>query len=407
MTSSLVNHAPQNTNATGPALIAAFLAIGLSGFAIGTSEFVVMGLLPDIAADLAISLPQAGHLVSAYAIGVMIGAPLFAVLGARVPRRRLLILLAGLHSLANLAALAADGQTYLLITRFAAGLPHGAYFGAAAVLGASLVPPANRGRAVGYVMLGLTMAMLVGTPLATWVGYAYGWRIAFGMIGAVCLLGAASIRFVVPQVSAQEGGSLSTELRSLANPRLWLALSVAGVGFGGMFCVFSYIAPLLTTVSGLSDSNLPFALALFGAGGVVGTLLGGRFADVALMRTIGGALLYTTLLLAVFSWLAGRVPTALLGTFLLGGIVSIGPGLQIWLMDVAGQAKTLGAALTHSAINFANALGAWLGGLTIAASGGFLSLGWTGALLGLGGLLLFGLAFATQNTSVPAGENNE
>jgi len=386
---------------SAPSLIAAFLALGLCGFAIGTSEFVVMGLLPAIAADLAISLPQAGHLISAYAIGVMLGAPLFAVLGARAPRRRLLIQLAMLHSMANLAALIVHGEAALIATRFAAGLPHGAYFGAAAVMGASLVQPAHRGRAIGFVMLGLTLAMLAGTPLATWLGNREGWRVAFAAIGIVCLLGAVMIRLVIPQMPKPASASLWSELHSLAKPRLWLALAVVGVGFGGMFCVFAYIAPLLTEVSGLNEEHVPLALALFGAGAVLGTLVGGRFADLALMRTIGGALLYATVLLALFSWLADSVPTALLATFLLGGIVAIGPGLQIWLMDLAGPAKTLGAALTHSAINFANALGAWLGGLTIAAGWGFQFLGWTGALLGLGGLALFALARVAPKTRMP------
>ncbi|MEW5420587.1 MFS transporter [Amorphus sp. 3PC139-8] len=378
-------------------LLAVFVALGVCGFAIGTSEFMIMGLLPDIADDLDISLPQAGHLVSAYAIGVMIGAPLLAVLAARTPRRRLLTMLATLHGVANLAALAVDGQSAMLVMRFAAGLPHGAYFGAAAVTGASLVTPAHRGRAIGYVMLGLTLAMLAGTPLASWIGIQQGWRTAFGAVGAVCLVGAVMIRFVVPQVPAPDAASPLEELRSLAKPHLWLALSVVGIGFGGMFCVFSYIAPLLIPVSGFNAAYIPLALALFGTGGLAGTLFGGRLADIALMRTIGGLLLYATVLLGLFSWLAGSVPTALLSTFLLGGIVAIGPSFQIWLMDLAGQAKILGAALTHSAINFANALGAWLGGLTIAAGWGFHSLGWTGALLGLGGLALFAIARVTSN----------
>lgn len=388
-------------------LFGAYLALGIVGFAIGTGEFVIMGLLPNVATDLGTSISSAGHLISAYAIGVMVGAPLFAVLGARVPRRMLLIFLTGFYAAANLATVAAAGEIPITISRFFSGLPHGAYFGAAAVVAASLAPPDQRSRAVGYVMLGLTTAMLAGAPIAAWIGDSFGWRSAFAVVGLVAATGAVLIRFTVPRLPIDTSTSSLKELGALANPRLWLTLSVAGIGFGGLFCMFSYIKPALTTVSGLDASYVPLAMALFGVGGVAGTLIGARLADIALMRTIGGVLIYSILLLAVFSTMLETIPMALIGTFLLGGIVAIGPGLQVRLMDVAGDAKTLAAALTHSAINFANALGAWLGGVALTKGAGFSSLGWIGAILALGGLLLFGLSILAESKTTPNKEYHD
>ena len=368
---------------------AALIALSTVGFAIGSSEFVMMGLLPQIMAEFAISLPRAGHTISAYAIGVMVGAPTLAIFGTALPPRRLLIGLALLHFAGNLFACLADSETALLAARFFAGLPHGAYFGAAAVMATSLVGQAGRGRAVGIVMLGLTFAMLLGTPAATWIGMNWGWRVAFAAICAVCLLGASAIRLFIPSSPTISQPRASNRLQHLTDGRLWLAALVVGTGFAGMFCVLSYIASLLTAVSGLFPAQIPLALALYGLGAVCGTLIGSRAADAHLFRAISGSLVYASIILAGFSIVATWLPGALLATFLLGGIVAIGPGMQLWMMDLAGDAKTLGASLTHSAINFANALGAWMGGVALASGSGLSSLGWIGSLFGLTGLVLF------------------
>lgn len=374
----------------------ALLALGLGGFAIGTGEFVIMGLLPEVASDLAVGIPSAGHLVSAYALGVVVGAPLLAVTAARWRRRALLIALMAFYALANFATALVPGHLAVALARFASGLPHGAYFGVAALVAAALAPPSRRARAVGFVMLGLTTAMLAGAPLATWLGQLLGWRAAFVSVGTAAVLAALLIRSELPDFPADEGASPMSELGALLRPQVWLTLGIAGIGFGGMFCVFSYVKPMLLELSGLGLAQVPLALSLFGCGAVAGTLVGARLADRALMPAIGGVLLYSALLLAAFGTLARHLPGGLLGVFLLGGIVALGPALQVRLMDVAGRAQTLAAALNHSAFNFANAVGAWLGGLAIAAGWGWASLGWIGSGLSLGGLAVWAAALFFQ-----------
>ena len=392
----------QESGSARPHPARALLALGVGGFSIGTGEFVIMGLLPEVARDVGITIPAAGHLISLYALGVVVGAPVLAVLAARWPRRALLIALMVLYALGNFATALVPGHPAIGLMRFASGLPHGAYFGVAALVAASLAAPNQRARAVGFVMLGLTTAMLIGAPLGTWLGQQFGWRIAFIFVGIVAALGALLIRHGVPDLPADASASPMSELGALARPQVWLTLGIAAVGFGGMFCVFSYIKPTLTEVSGLGVARVPLVLSLFGFGGIAGNLIGARLADRALMPTIGGVLVYSALLLAAFGKLVEHVPSALLGVFLLGGIVALGPALQIRLMDVAGEAQTLAAALNHSAFNFANALGAWLGGLAIAAAWGWSSLGWVGVALALGGLAIWaGALLIERRTHVP------
>jgi MFS transporter, DHA1 family, inner membrane transport protein len=389
-------HADQGNTSSHASSPGALLALGVGGFSLGTGEFGIMGLLPEVARDVGVTIPAAGHLISAYALGVVIGAPLLAVLCARWPRRALLIALMAFCALANFATALVPGYLAVGLVRFAAGLPHGAYFGVAVLVAAALAPPHQRGRAVGFVMLGLTTAMLVGAPLAAWLGQQFGWRAAFVFVGLVAVLAALLIRYSVPNLPFDKHTSPMRELGALAKPQVWLTLAIASIGFGGLFCVFSYIKPTLVEVSGLGIAQVPLVLTLFGAGGVAGTLIGARLADRALMPTIGGALIYSAAVLACFGTLAQYLPNALAGVFLLGSLVALGPALQIRLMDVAGDAQTLAAALNHSAFNFANALGAWLGGLAIAAGWGWTSLGWVGALLALGGLVVFFTSLTLQ-----------
>lgn len=370
----------------------ALFALGLGGFAVGTGEFALMGLLPNAANALGRSVPATGHLISLYALGVVVGAPTLAVLTARWPRRLLLITLMTFYAVANLATALAPGFSTIAVTRFAAGFPHGAYFGVAALVAAALVPPAQRARAVGFVMLGLTAAMLVGMPLATWLGQLFGWRAAFAFVGGVAVLAAALIRLGIPHLPAHAEAHPMRELGALKRPQVWLTLAVGAIGFGGLFCVFSYISPMLVDMAGLKAASVPLVLAIFGGGSVAGNLLGARMADRALVPTIAGALIYAVIVLSLFGPLAHHVATAVSGVFLLGGIVALGPALQVRLMDVAGDAQTLAAALNHSAFNIANALGAWLGGVAIAAAWGWASLGWIGVALAFGGILALGVS---------------
>jgi DHA1 family inner membrane transport protein len=380
-------------------LLRAVLALGVGGFSIGTGEFVIMGLLPEVARDIGVSIPQAGHVISAYALGVVIGAPVLAVLAAGWNRRALLIALMGIYALGNFASALAPGYLSLNLMRFLTGLPHGTYFGVAALVAATLAPPGARARAVGLVMLGLTSATLVGVPIAAALGQYFGWRAAFVFVGLIAVLAMVMVRRGVPSLPAASGASPMRELDALKRKQVWLTLAIGAIGFGGLFSVFSYIKPTLTEVTGLAVGGVPFVLALFGLGMVMGNVVGSRLADKSLMRTIGGLLVWATVVLITFGFAAQHLATVSLNVFLIGTIVAIGPALQIRLMDVAGDAQTLAAALNHSAFNMANALGAWLGGVAISAGLGWTSTGWVGALLAIGGLAVFGVSLALERRS--------
>lgn len=372
--------------------IAAELSLAVGGFAIGTGEFSIMGLLPNIAADLGLTAPEVGHLISAYALGVVIGAPLIAVLAARLPRRMLLIVLMGVFAAGNLASALAPSYGSVMLFRFLSGMPHGAYFGVAALVAASMVEPAKRGQAVGRVMLGLTVAVLIGNPLAVWLGQVWSWRAAFAAVSVIGVITMLLVRATLPDGPASRLNSPMRELSALRLEQVWLTLGIGAIGFGGLFSVVSYIAPTLMEVSGVSPGMVPFALSFVGVGMIVGNVIGGWLADQALMPAIGVLLVWNVLVLILFTFVAGSPWAAMIGVMLIGSGVAIGPPLQIRLMDAAPHAQTLAASLNHSAFNMANALGAWLGGLAIAGGYGWTSTAWVGAALALGGLAIFGVA---------------
>ena len=375
------------------------LALAVGGFGIGTGEFVIMGLLPNVAGELGVSVPRAGHVISAYALGVVIGAPLIAVLAARWPRHRLLLTLMACFAVGNFASAFAPGYASLIAIRFLAGLPHGAYFGVASLVAASLVPASERARAVGRMMLGLTGATLAGVPLATWIGQTFGWRATFVLVGAIGVLTYVLIFRWVPRTGPVKGASPARELSALGRRQVWLTLGVGSIGFGGLFCVLSYITPTLTQVAGLPVRDVPFVLAVFGVGMILGNLIGSWLADRALMRTIGSLLVWNAVVLSLFSLTAHHAWLVTAVVLLVGTGVAIVPALQIRLMDIADDAQTLAAALNHSAFNVANALGAWLGGLAIAGGLGWASTGWVGALLAVGGLIIFAVSAAEEGRS--------
>jgi DHA1 family inner membrane transport protein len=375
------------------------LALAIGGFGIGTGEFVMMGLLPDVAGNFNVSIPSAGHVISAYALGVVLGAPLISVAAARWSRHRLLLALMTFFAIGNFASAVAPGYASLIAIRFLAGLPHGAYFGVASLVAASLVPANERARAVGRMMLGLTGATLAGVPLATWLGQLFGWRAAYVLVGSIGVLTCVLISRLVPRAGPVEGASPARELSALSHKQVWLTLGVGSIGFGGLFCVYSYITPTLTQVSGLPVRYVPFVLAVFGCGMILGNLLGSWLADRALMRAIGALLMWNAITLGTFSLAAPHAWMVVVVVLLVGTGVAIVPALQIRLMDVAGDAQTLAAALNHSAFNIANALGAWLGGLAIAGGLGWASTGWIGALLALVGLFIFALSVAEERRS--------
>ncbi len=366
-----------NRTVSAPPVVAdrprlALLALALGGFGIGTTEFVAMGLLPSIASDLKVSVPAAGNIVSAYALGVVIGAPLIASLAARVPRRTLLVWLMMAYSAGNLLTVFAPSYATVLMARFLTGLPHGAFFGVAALTAASLVEHHRRAQSVAMVMMGLSVANVVGVPLATGVGLAMGWRSAYVIVAVIGVVTVVALLAWVPQVGASPSGGPLAELGALRRPQVLLTLGVGIVGFGGMFALYTYISPVLTSVAGYSVGAVPLVLALYGGGMVAGNFLGGWLADRALMAGLIGLSVALAVALALFSLLAARPVAAVVMAVLVAVAGSaMVPGLQTRLMDTAADAQTLAAALNHSALNVANALGAWLGGLVIAAGFGY------------------------------------
>ncbi|TXH22110.1 MAG: MFS transporter [Mycobacterium sp.] len=376
----------------------AVFALAMGGFGIGTTEFVAMGLLPDIASGFGITEPTAGHVISAYALGVVVGAPVIAALTARVPRRILLLGLMTVFTLGNLASMVAPSYETLVAARFVAGLPHGAFFGIAALAAAHLMGPQNRAKAVAHVLSGLTIATVLGVPLASWLGQALGWRSAFGLVVAIGLVTLTALWFWLPdQLRSMHVTSPLTELSALRRPQVWLAVLVGMIGFGGMFAVYTYISTTMTDVAGLSRSLVPVALMMFGLGMVVGNLVGGRLADTSVIRALYLAMSALGVLLAVFVVASHNPWTALLVLFGIGAAGSaVGPALQTRLMDVAHDAQTLAAALNHSALNIGNATGAWVGGLVIVAGYGYTAPAAAGALLAVGGLLVFTVSVLLQ-----------
>lgn len=376
------------------------LALAVGGFAIGTTEFATMSLLPFFAGDLGIDATTAGHAISVYAVGVVVGAPVIAVLGARYSRRSLLIALMLVFAIGNgLSGLAGDYQQ-LLLFRFLAGLPHGAYFGIAALVAAGLVPPERRTQAVGRVMLGLTVSTIAGVPVANWLGQALGWRWVFALVAALALLTAFLAWRLAPRDTGDSAASPLRELGALARPQVWLALGAGAIGFGGLFAVYTYLADTMLAVTGTSASAIPVALAAFGIGMTVGNIIVPRFADRALMPTGAGLLIWSAVSLALWPLAAGQLWSLCLVALAIGIGGSLGTVLQTRLMDVAGDAQVLAAALNHSAFNAANALGPWLAGLAIAAGYGWTSAGWVGAGLALGGLVLVLVSIALERVQV-------
>ncbi|WP_324133430.1 MFS transporter [Bosea sp. (in: a-proteobacteria)] len=372
------------------------LALAMGGFAIGTTEFAVMSLVPYFSVGLGIDEPTAGHVISAYALGVVVGAPVIAVLAAKIPRRTLLISLMAVFGVANLLSALAPSYEWMLVFRFLSGLPHGAYFGVAALVAASIAPPNRRAQAVARVMLGLTVATIVGVPLANGIGQVLGWRWGFGIVALLALLTMALIFAYAPRDRVVPGASPLRELGALRRRQVWLTLAIGAIGFGGMFAVYTYLASTLMEVTRVSPALVPLVLGIFGLGLTAGTLAGAWAADRALMPSIGGMLLWTAAALALFPFAAGNIWAISIVVFLIGTSGGLGAMLQTRLMDVAGEAQTLAAALNHSAFNTANALGPWLGGLAIAAGYGWTSTGWVGTGLALAGFLIWVVALLDQ-----------
>lgn len=387
---------PQTAN---PALVLFALAVG--AFAIGTTEFASMSLLPFFARDLGIDAPTAGHAISAYALGVVTGAPVIAAFGARLPRRTLLIGLMVMFAIANALSAVSPNYYWLLLFRFLSGLPHGAYFGVAALVAANLVPFEKRTLAIAKVMSGLTVATVIGVPVANWMGQVLGWRSGFFVVAALAVATVTLVALYAPRDAGDPKASPMRELTALGKSQVWLTLLTGAVGFGGMFAVYTYVASTMIEVTHVSETYVPLILVIFGIGLTLGNLVAAWAADRARNRTVIGVLLWSAVSLALFPLMAGNIWTLSLDIFLIGIGGGLGTPLQARLIDVAGEAQTLAAALHHSAFNFANALGPWLGGLSIAAGYGLVSTGWIGSGLALAGMLVFLVAIALERRRAP------
>lgn len=390
----------------------ALLSLAIGSFGIGMTEFVVMGLLPNISADLLPAtwasspedaVAQAGWLITLYALGVVIGAPTIAGVVAKYPRHRVMLALAAALTLGNTLTLLAPTFELVAASRVLAGLPHGAYFGIGALVAADVMGPGNRAKGVAFVLTGLTVANVVGVPFGTFLGQRFGWRIAFLVVALIFALAAVMIALTVPAHAGDPGRTLRAELRALRIGQVWLTLGVGAIGFGGFFAAYSYVASIVTDVAGAPAAVVPVILIVMGIGMTIGNLVGGHLADRDLKRTMLaglGALIVVQVLLALT---AGALIALGLFIFLVGFVSSVlSPSIQTRLMDVAGDNQSIAAALNHSALNIGNATGAFLGGVVIAAGFGFVAPVWGGALLAASGLVLALVSFGLESRSARA-----
>lgn len=380
------------------------IALSIGAFGIGVTEFAPMGLLPVIAGDLGVSIPAAGLLISAYALGVMLGAPLMTLTTGRVPRRTLLIALAGIFTLGNLLAAISTGYGMLLTARLVTSLNHGAFFGVGSVVAASLVPPERKAGAVAAMFMGLTIANVVGVPLATWTGEHLGWRMSFWGVAGLGVATMAALRLTLPAMPAPEGGSAIAEIRVLKRGPVLGALALTVIGSSAMFTVFTYIAPILRAETHATLGFVTAMLVTYGVGLTVGNWLGGIFADRSVDRTLMVTLAGLALVLAAFAALMPfAAPTAIL--IFLWGVASFAlvPPLQVRVMTAAVDAPNLASAVNIGAFNLGNAIGAAVGGGVIAAGLGYRAVALAGAVAAMIGLAAVMAAASKSGLARPLG----
>jgi len=387
----------------------ALLSLAIGSFGIGMTEFVVMGLLPNIAGDLLPSLwassqedalSQAGWLISLYALGVVIGAPTIAGFVARYPRHRVMLVLALALTVCNALTVVLPTFELVGVSRFLAGLPHGAYFGIGALVAADVMGPGNRAKGVAFILTGLTVANVVGVPLGTFLGQQWGWRAAFAVVALVFALATLCIALFVPHHAGSPGRTMRQELGVFRIRQVWFTLGVGSIGFGGFFAVYSYIAPFVTEVAGSPEWVVPIVLVLMGIGMTVGNLVGGHLADIDLKRTLLWGLVASAAAYALLAALSFWIVSLCLLVLVVGFVSSVlSPTIQTRLMDVAGDNQSIAAAMNHSALNIGNSLGAFLGGAVIAAGWGFTSPAWIGVALAIAGLVIALLSYRVEARS--------
>ncbi|MFE6555392.1 MFS transporter [Streptomyces sp. NPDC057746] len=371
----------------------ALLALAIGAFGIGTTEFVIMGVMPQVAEDFGVSIPTAGWLVSGYAFGVVIGAPLLTVLGTKVSRKKMLMFLMGLFVVGNALSAFAPSFGVMLIGRIVASLAHGAFFGIGSVVAADLVAPKKKASAISLMFMGLTVANIVGVPAGTYIAQVTGWRVTFTIVAVLGVIGFLGVAKLVPEQGRPQAANIRTEFAAFKNVQVWLAMAMTVLGYGGVFAAITYITPMMTQVTGYAEGAVTWLLVLFGIGMFLGNLLGGKFADRALMPMLFTTLAALAAVLLLFTATAHNKVLAAITLALIGalGFATV-PPLQKWVLDQAPAAPTLASAANIGAFNLGNALAAWLGGVVIAGGLGYTSPNWVGALLSGTALLLSFLA---------------
>lgn len=373
------------------------LSLLFGGLGIGITEFVMMGLLEDIASDLSIDIPTAGHLIAAYALGVVIGAPLLVATASKYPPKRILIGLMVLFTVFNAFTAFAPGYTSLLISRVLAGLPHGAFFGVGSVVASRLAKPGKEAQAISIMFAGLTIANLIGVPLGTYIGHHFMWRYSFAIVVLVGIVTLLALKLWMPSMPVKHAGDLKTQLGFFRRSEAWLIVGMIAIGTGGLFSWYSYISPLMTKVAGFSESSMTYILMLAGLGMFVGNLAGGRLADLVspakaslILLVAMAAALVAQRYLSVFP-----IPSLVM-TFLLGATAfALAAPIQMLMINTAKGSEMLAASVSQASFNIGNALGAFLGGLPIAMGHGYTSPEWVGAAMAAFGAL-FALAFILQ-----------
>ncbi|OPA77397.1 MFS transporter [Paenibacillus selenitireducens] len=361
----------------------------ISAFAIGTTEFVIMGLLPQVASDLEVSIRQAGLLVSGYALGVAFGGPILTVMTVRLPRKGLLLALMALFVAANIMSAIANEYYVLMIARILSAFTHGTVFGIGSIVAARLVSPEKRASAIAMMFIGVTLANIMGVPMGTLIGQSYGWRTAFWVVAVLGIFSMITLAIFVPRLQNQETPSFMKEISVLRNPEVLRTLLMTVLGFGGVFVIFTYITPLLTDITGFRESTVTILLLLFGAGLTVGNIVGGKLSDWKLMPSLIGMLMMLMLVMAIFTFTShNKIATVI--TIFVWGFFAFGtvPGFQMRVLDKAQSAPNLASALNIGAFNLGGAGGAWLGGVVLESPLGLKSLPWVAALVTLLGLML-------------------
>jgi DHA1 family inner membrane transport protein len=381
----------------------ALWALAAGAFGIGTTEFVIMGLLPELSADLGVGLSTAGLLVTGYALGVFVGAPIVTPLMSRLQRKTVLLGLMLLFTVGNLACALAPNYGALMAARVLTSFAHGAFFGIGSVVATGLVAADKKASAIALMFTGLTLANVMGVPLGTWLGQHFGWRSTFWAVTAVGIVAMAAIALLVPRSRDDHRAHFGQELRTLVRPQVLLGFLMTVLGFGGVFAAFTYIAPILTQLAGFHDSAVSPILLLFGIGLVIGNTLGGKFADRRLMPTLIATLLILALLQAVFTFTVHAQIATVITVGLLGaaGFATV-PPLQMRVLEKAAAAPNLASAFNIAAFNLGNAAGAWVGGVTIDHGPGLAALPWVASLMTAGGLLVALFSWRLDRRAPPA-----